>query len=62
MQIDIFRIFCILYFLWFMSNSGTYGKWLGSELYTWNEWDTLSELKLLQLSKKKKNFTWILVT
>ena len=51
-QIYLFGIFCGLYFLWVMPKFAIYGKALGSKVYTWKEWDTLSELKELQLSKE----------
>ena len=52
LQIDLFRIFCAIHFLWVMPKFATYDKALGSKEYTWKEWDTLSELKELQLNKE----------
>ena len=50
---DLFRIFCVLYFLWVMPKS----IGLGSKVYTWKEEDTLSELEWTQTNFSKKIVT-----
>ena len=54
---DLFRIFCVLYFLWVMPKFATWGKGLGPKVYTWKEEDTLSELEWTQTNFSKKIVT-----